>query len=63
MVFIHILNSHINIDLSTDDLQQYMNNEKLEKAILADLNKLALDNKFNSLEKIKQVHLTLDLFT
>lgn len=28
-----------------------------------DLNKLAAENKFNSLEKIKQFHLTLEAFT
>jgi long-chain acyl-CoA synthetase len=30
---------------------------------MSDLNKFALDSKFNSLEKIKQLHLTLDPMT
>ena len=40
-----------------------MKDEKLEKAIIADMNKLAAENKLNSLEKIKHVHLTEELFT
>jgi long-chain acyl-CoA synthetase len=40
-----------------------MNDERLEKAVIADMNRLATENKFNSLEKIKQIHLTLDVFT
>jgi long-chain acyl-CoA synthetase len=40
-----------------------MTNEKLNKEILADLNRLAVENKFSGLEKIKQIHLTLDPFT
>ncbi len=33
------------------------------KTIFNDLNRLATENKFNSLEKIKQLYLTLDNFT
>ena len=40
-----------------------MKTDLLEKAVLADMNRLAAENKFNSLEKIKHVLLTLDLFT
>lgn len=38
-------------------------NEKLEKAVIEDFNRLAAENRFNSLEKIKFVHLTLEPFS
>jgi long-chain acyl-CoA synthetase len=31
--------------------------------VLSDLNRLAVENKFSGLEKLKQIHLTLDPFT
>ncbi len=40
-----------------------MENADLKKVVLADLLRLAVDNKFTGLEKIKKVHMTLDPFT
>lgn len=50
-------------NLDTENLHLHLKDDKLEKAIVADMNKLAAENKLNSLEKIKQLHLTLDVFT
>jgi long-chain acyl-CoA synthetase len=44
-------------------LNAHLTNEKLIKAILADLNRLAAENKFSGLEKIKQILLLIDPFT
>jgi long-chain acyl-CoA synthetase len=49
--------------LDDSDVKVHLKTEKLEKAIIADMNRLAVENKFNSLEKIKQVHLVADPFT
>ncbi|CDW76486.1 long-chain-fatty-acid--ligase 5 [Stylonychia lemnae] len=49
--------------LDTENLKQHLTNDALTKAILADMNKLAVENKFNSLEKIKFIHLTLEQMT
>ena len=38
-------------------------NPTIKKEVIADLNKLAAENKFSSLEKIKQVLLLEDPFT
>lgn len=40
-----------------------LKSEALEKAVIADFNKLAAENKFNSLEKIKHIYLTQELFS
>lgn len=40
-----------------------LTNAVLLKAVITDFNRLAGENKFNSLEKVKQLHLTLDPFT
>jgi len=46
------------------DITLEMNsNADLKKEILADLERLAKENKFSSLEKIKKIHLILDPFT
>ena len=39
------------------DLKEFCLREDLNKAILTDLLRLATENKFNSLEKVKQIHL------
>ena len=44
--------------LDDSNIAALLKDERLEKAVLADMNKLAVANKFNSLEKIKQIHLT-----
>jgi long-chain acyl-CoA synthetase len=44
-------------------LSQHLSSDDLKKTIVQDLNKLAGENKFNSLEKIKQLHLVIDPFT
>lgn len=49
--------------LATDDLHPYLSNDDLLKTIVGDFNRLAVENKFNSLEKIKQLYLTLEPFT
>lgn len=49
--------------LDSENISIHLKDEKLEKAIIADMNKLAAENKLNSLEKIKHVHLTEELFT
>lgn len=35
----------------------------MNKAVLDDLNRLAVENKFSGLEKIKQIYLSIDQFT
>lgn len=45
------------------DMNEVLKNEKLEKAVIADFNRLAAENKFNSLEKIKHIYLTKELFS
>ena len=40
-----------------------MSNADLKKDIMADLMRLAVDNKFSGLEKVKKIHLVVDPFT
>lgn len=44
-------------------MNEVLKSEALEKAVIADFNKLATENKFNSLEKIKHIYLTQELFS
>ena len=48
-----------NLTFATD----LMSNEDLKKVILGDLLRIAKENKFNSLEKPKQIHLLFEPWT
>ena len=45
------------------DLNKYLTDEKFIKEVLTDMNQLATKNKFSGLERVKQIHLTLEPFT
>lgn len=49
--------------MDCSDAQKVVEDPKIAKMIKDDFNKIAASNKFSGLEKIKQVHLTLDPFT
>jgi len=49
--------------LSTDDIPALLSNPVITKAVLADLVRLAGENKLSGLEKIKQILLLEDPFT
>lgn len=49
--------------MDENDLPAACKSEALQKAILADFNKLATENKFSGLERIKQVHVCSEAFT
>jgi hypothetical protein len=51
------------VGLDENNIDGLLNEFKLKKAIIDDMNRLATENKFNSLEKIKIVHLINDPFT
>ena len=44
-------------------LQQAVQNKKVEKAVINELDKIGKKNKFNSYEKVKAVRLFVDPFT
>ena len=45
------------------DIKKYLESDELKKDIIDDLDRLAKENKFNSLEKVKKIHLTTEMFT
>lgn len=49
--------------LDTTELKVYMTDPKFKKVVMDDLNRLATENKFSGLERIKNTMLTLDQFT
>jgi long-chain acyl-CoA synthetase len=51
------------IGVDASDLEVVCKSEALKKAVLADFNKLATENKFSGLERIKQVIVKVDPFT
>ena len=51
------------LDISIDELVKDEENEALKKLIINDLSKLAIDAKFNGLEKVKYVIITFEGFT
>ena len=51
------------LDISVDELVKDEENEALKKLIINDLSKLAIDAKFNGLEKVKYVIITFEGFT
>lgn len=46
-----------------ENMEEALENDDLKNVIIEDLNKLAAENKFTGLEKIKKVHLTDEEFT
>ena len=51
------------LDISVDELVKDEENEALKKLIINDLSKLAIEAKFNGLEKVKYVLITFEGFT
>jgi long-chain acyl-CoA synthetase len=45
------------------DIKKNVSRAEFNKEVLDDLNRLAVENRFSGLEKIKKIHLTLDPFT
>jgi len=45
------------------DIQSWIQNEKVKKAIMADIEKVGKEAKLQGFEFIKEVHLTTDTFT
>jgi len=48
------------LGLDTTELKVYMNDKRLKKVIIDDLNRLATENKFSGLERIKNIEVTLE---
>ena len=51
------------LDITVDELIKNEENEALKKLIINDLSKIAIDAKFNGLEKVKYVIITFEGFT
>jgi long-chain acyl-CoA synthetase len=54
---------NLDLDYNVFDLEAIITNTQLNTAVMADLNRLAIENRLTGLEKIKQVHLTVEPFT
>lgn len=53
----------INIGLEGKDHSEVLTNDKFKKEIIDSLNRLATENQFNSLEKIKKIHFHTEPFS
>jgi long-chain acyl-CoA synthetase len=50
-------------NVEVGDMKDLILREDFNKAVLTDLLRQATESKFNSLEKVKQIYLTMDPFT